>query len=209
MAKECDVVNCPNKYRAIGLCSTHWKIFKKYGSATPLCFCGELSHVNGGNRGGTLMCKSHTLLHRFWENVDIKADEECWVWTAAKTAAGYGVIYWNNENTYTHRLSIELDGKEIPERFHACHSCDNPPCVNPKHLFVGSPRDNMLDKVSKGRHPHGESHYATKLSDSQIFEIRKLASDNIILADIARIFDITPNYVSQIINKTRRILKEV
>jgi plasmid maintenance system antidote protein VapI len=67
----------------------------------------------------------------------------------------------------------------------------------------------MLDKVSKGRHPSGESHYATKLSDSQILGIRKLASDNIISADIARMYDITPNYVSQIINNTRRILKEV
>lgn len=199
------ISGCDNKYRAIGFCGTHWKIYKKYGSATPTCFCGELSHVNAGNRGGSLLCKSHALLERFWENVDVKGEDECWEWTAAKTTAGYGVIYWNSENTYAHRLSLELDNRPIPARFHACHKCDNPPCVNPKHLFVGSPRENMLDKVSKGRHPKGENHYAAKLLDSEIAEMRKLVAENGIIVDIAKRFNVTSGYVVEVASNRKRI----
>lgn len=202
--KSCSVAGCDNKYRAIGYCGTHWKIFKKYGSALPTCWCGELSHTFAGNRGGSTLCKQHSLLERFWQNVDVKSIDDCWEWTAARTAAGYGVIYWNGVNTFAHRLSLEFDGRAVPPRFHACHKCDNPCCVNPNHLFVGSPRDNMLDKVAKGRHTYGETHYASKLSSEDVIAIREMATENVIFADIARQFGIGRSYVGEIVaGKTR------
>jgi hypothetical protein len=197
--KSCIVTGCTNKYRSIGLCSSHWKVFKKYGSATPVCFCGELSHTNAGNRGGTLLCKTHALLERFWENVDVKGEEDCWLWNGSKTAAGYGVIYWSSDNTYAHRISIELDGRVIPARFHACHTCDNPPCVNPKHLFVGSPRDNMLDKVAKNRHTYGETHPAAKLTDKEVEQIRGLFKDGVWQTDLAKTFNVHQSHISRIV----------
>jgi hypothetical protein len=203
---SCSVTNCTNKYRAIGLCGSHWKIFKKYGSATPVCFCGELSQTNGGNRQGSQLCKRHTLLNRFWENVDVKSDEECWNWTAAKTTAGYGVIYWNSENTYAHRLSIEISGRTIPEGFHACHKCDNPSCVNPKHLFAGTAADNAKDKMSKNRQTYGEQHYNSKLSNYDIMNIRKLLKQGVSPSDLALQFNVGQTHISRIKNNlVRRI----
>ena len=155
-----------------------------------------------------MLCKTHALLERFWENVDVKGEEDCWLWNGSKTAAGYGVIYWSSDNTYAHRISIELDGRVIPARFHACHTCDNPPCVNPKHLFVGSPRDNMLDKVAKNRHTYGETHPAAKLTDNDVVKIRQLALENVILGDIAKQFKISVNYVSELVTNKKRKDKE-
>jgi hypothetical protein len=174
-------------------------VFKKYGSATPVCFCGELAQTNAGNKAFSLLCKKHTLLERFWENVDVKGKEDCWIWKGAKTGAGYGVMYWNEENTYAHRLSIELDGRSIPDRFHACHTCDNPPCVNPKHLFVGSPRDNMLDKVAKNRHVLGETHPAAKLTDKEVEQIRGLFKDGVWQTDLAKTFNVHQSHISRIV----------
>ncbi len=204
MAK-CSITGCQNKYRAIGFCSSHWKIFKKYGSATPVCFCGELAHTNAGNRAFSLLCKTHTLLERFWENVDVKGEDDCWEWKAAKTSAGYGVMYWNSENTYAHRLSLELDGKSIPDRFHACHSCDNPSCVNPKHLYAGSPQQNMNDKVSRNRQTKGETHPNAKLLDKDIENIRALFESGVWQTDLAKTFNVDQSHISRIVyGLTRR-----
>lgn len=197
--KTCSVTECTNKYRSIGLCSSHWKVFKKYGSATPICFCGELSHINGGNRGGSLLCKTHVLLERFWKNVEVKGEGDCWLWKGSTTAAGYGVIYWNSENTYAHRLSIQLDGRTIPDRFQACHTCDNPPCVNPKHLFAGSPQQNMNDKVAKNRQSRGETHPSAKLSDKEVSQIRDLFKNGVWQTDLAKTFNVDQSHISRIV----------
>ena len=202
--KSCVVTGCTNKYRAKGMCGTHWRINKFYGTPTPLCWCGEPAQTNGGNQGASLLCQSHTLTARFWEHVDIKSDDECWEWQGSRTAAKYGLMYWNGELQYVHRLSLEFDGRPVPNRWHACHVCDNPPCVNPKHLFPGTPKDNMLDKVSKGRHTFGENHPNSKLSDTEVIEIRKLASEGMFQSDIARKFGIHDSYVSELVAGLKR-----
>lgn len=205
MDKQCSVSGCTGVgYRARGLCHTHWKINKTYGTPTPLCWCGDPVQTNGGNRGASKMCAEHTLFKRFWDYVDIKSEDECWEWNGSRTAAGYGLIYWKDELKYAHRLSIEFSGREIPERWHACHTCDNPPCVNPKHLFPGTPHENMLDKVSKGRHTFGENHPNAKLSDAEIVEIRKLAFEGVWQSDLAKKFGVHPGHISDIVAGLRR-----
>lgn len=202
--KNCSITGCDNKYRAKGLCSTHWKINKKYGTPTPVCWCGEPAQTFVGGNGFSELCKEHTLLKRFWENVKVGQENECWEWQGAKTEAGYGVIWWRDELRYTHRISLELKGEVIPPRYHACHRCDNPACVNPGHLFVGSPRDNMLDKVSKGRQAFGEKHPNAILTDAEIIIIRQMAEDGVFFSDIARTFDVSESHISRIVARLVR-----
>ena len=204
--KTCTISGCDNKLVTKGLCSSHRKINKKYKTPVPLCWCGEPAQTNGGRKGASFLCKDHTLTARYWEYVDLKSENECWEWTGSKTAAGYGLIYWNNELQYAHRLSLEFDDRPVPTRWHACHTCDNPSCVNPKHLFSGTPRDNMQDKVSKGRHTFGENHPNSKLTKEDVSTIRQMADEGILLVDIASAFNITAGYVSEILSNRRRHL---
>lgn len=202
--KLCTISGCDNKLRSRGLCSAHWKINKKYGTPTPLCWCGEPAQTFAGNKGASKFCPNHTLTVRYWEYVDIKREDECWEWKGSKTTAGYGLIYWENRLQYAHRLSLELDGRPVPPRWHACHTCDNPPCVNPKHLFVGTPHDNVKDKVSKGRHTFGENHPNSKLTDTDVKEIRKLASEGMWQSDIARLYGVNQSHISTIVAGLKR-----
>jgi hypothetical protein len=95
----------------------------------------------------------------------IKAPNGCWEWTGAKNAYGYGricVAYDPNTRKTSiedvHRASFKTFNGPIPEGKNVCHSCDNPSCCNPSHLFIGSQKDNMLDMTKKGRRSNGEQH---------------------------------------------------
>lgn len=96
------------------------------------------------------MSSAHWL-SLFWERVDTSGD--CWIWTASKHPDGYGQVTWrwNGRNIVqtTHRFSYEINVGPIPPGMLVCHRCDNPPCVRPDHLFVGTHADNMRDKQQK------------------------------------------------------------
>lgn len=93
---------------------------------------------------------------RFWEKVKKASNDECWLWLGGKTYGGYGVIGSGGRHGLirAHRLSWEIANSKIPEGLWVLHKCDNPPCVNPKHLFLGTQSDNMNDCIAKGRQPN-------------------------------------------------------
>ena len=95
-------------------------------------------------------------IERFWAKVDRSGD--CWEWTAKGTPKGYGVFGLLRKSVYAHRLSWKMEVGEIPDGMCVCHRCDNPPCVRPSHLFLGTYADNMEDMVRKERGPKKLSH---------------------------------------------------
>jgi len=92
---------------------------------------------------------------RFWRRVS-KSDR-CWTWTGCGTPKGYGVVGYLGRQAYAHRVSWIIHNGPIPSGMSVCHRCDNPPCVRPEHLFLGTALDNNRDSRDKGRH-----HYARR-----------------------------------------------
>lgn len=89
---------------------------------------------------------------RFWEKVDQRGPDECWLWTAGCFTDGYGSFRLGGRSLRAHRVSYEVSTGPIPEGLVVMHSCDTPLCVNPAHLSVGTVGDNSRDMVSKKRH---------------------------------------------------------
>jgi hypothetical protein len=136
-----------------------------------------------------------TIEERFWKYVDKRGPDDCWEWQGA-TTSGYGAFApYMHLNILAHRYSYELHNRPIPDGMFVCHRCDNRPCVNPNHLFLGTLQDNHADMVQKGRHrPHGG-----KLTAEQVLEIRKLHRDGMTETAIAKLFGVGQTSISKIV----------
>lgn len=134
------------------------------------------------------------LIQRFWEGVDKRTEDECWPWKKAKVTDGYGTIAYRKNDIYaTHRLAYIIANGEIPAGLWVLHSCDNPACCNPKHLFAGTSADNIKDRIAKRR--GGE-----KLTTAQVVEIRNDKRKQRIIAET---HGISQSLVSRIKSKSR------
>lgn len=138
-----------------------------------------------------------TPVQRFWSKVDTSG--VCWTWTAGKTTAGYGVLRVNGVGRYAHRLSYEFHIGPIPTGKHVLHRCDNPPCVNPAHLFLGDQTANNRDAAAKGRTPHGIGHYNARVGEAEVLAIRELYASGLTQRVIASRYGISQQEVHKIV----------
>ena len=165
------------------------------------------------------------IAERFWPKV-LKT-ETCWLWQGAHMTHGYGVLNaggTNNIRRSTHRVSWELHNGPIPDGLAVLHKCDNPPCVNPDHLFLGTQADNLRDMSSKGRnvsqahperlargdrngsrrHPEklarGEHNPAAKLTAESVSEIRRrYALGGVSQQELANAFGVSQPMIGNIV----------
>jgi hypothetical protein len=149
------------------------------------------------------MRKTKSEAERFWCKVDRRGPDECWEWQAARSEHGYGAFGltgFGSGKVPAHRWSYAETVGPIPDGMHVCHRCDNPPCVNPQHLFVGTLADNMRDMVEKGRSLKGERHNLAQLTEAQVLAIRQAWADGgETQTQIAERFNTNKANVSQIV----------
>lgn len=156
---KCSVSTCGNEAVARGWCHKHYYAARKYGDPTKL--------VLKQHHGKTLA-----------ERIEIytKRTEDCWLWIGYRDPQGYGRLNVGNRPLLAHRLSYEQKYGSIPDGKILCHKCDNPQCVNPDHMFVGTQADNIADMEHKGRARKvgraGSKHSMAVLSEAQARKIK-------------------------------------
>lgn len=152
-----------------------------------------------------------TVEERFWAKVDRSGGPEaCWPWTGAHVPLGYGTFWMDGGYQRAPRVALLLSlGRPVPAHMDVLHRCDNPPCVNPAHLFEGNHQTNMRDMRAKRRdgwttHPElvarrGEQNGNARLTEAEVLEVRRLRDCGWSLSFIAGAFGITKQAVAAIV----------
>lgn len=184
----CKVDGCISNLRGgLGYCGKHYQRFKKYGDP---------------NKGIKLQ---GSLEERFWRFVNKSDENSCWNWVGQKIN-GYGRISLGAKSLASdgsHRVSWKMHNKQdIPKGMFVMHSCDNPSCVNPKHLSLGTPKDNSQDMIAKGRKkiviPIGEQN-GKSIINPEI--VRFIRSSDLSHAELARQLNISNGCVRSVRSK--------
>ena len=146
------------------------------------------------------------LKERFWNKVDIRGPDDCWNWTAGRMKTGYGSFRIYSRNYKSSQAVWMLTNGKIPPGMYVCHHCDNKICVNPRHLFLGTPADNARDMWAKGRGVSGRGilNGKTKITDEQVMELRILFQNGMPKKELADLFHICVQYVGSICQRKRR-----
>ena len=146
------------------------------------------------------------LKERLISHIKINPETQCWEWQGSKRN-GYGRMIVGSRKDQTrksesaHRVSYEIYHGEIPNGMEVCHKCDNPCCINPEHLFVGTRQDNMRDREIKGRNKpqQGEKNGRAKLTQSQIIEIRQSRNFGMSYGQLANNFGVNKKTIIDIV----------
>lgn len=170
------------------------------------------------------MPNQHTVgdpVAHFWSRVDKSGGPDaCWEWTGARTRRAYGMSSWQGKIHWAHRIAYLLAVGPVPSGLFVCHRCDNPPCVNPAHLWAGDAAANNADMAAKGRSrhprgdqngarlhperlPRGESHGRAKLTEALVVKVRERAAAGEPCRRIASDLNVDPSTIECVVNRTR------
>lgn len=144
-----------------------------------------------------------SLLTRFWAKVDKRSGDDCWEWLASCDGKGYPQIYGTNKRG--HQISWEIHNRKLKPGECVLHSCDNPKCVNPNHLSVGTQQDNIRDMWEKGRGyicggASGEDHPSANFTNKQVREIRrKHATGKYTYVSLAKEYGVSDSCISRLV----------
>jgi hypothetical protein len=151
--RTCDVEGCEKTYRGGRTCPMHRMRLRVHG---------DVHHVSD-------RFSLQKRIPQFWARVKVTANSDrCWEWTGYCLKSGHGVTSRKAEVMLAHRFAWFITHGEVPSGLHVLHSCDNPPCVNPNHLFLGTHQDNVADMVSKGRQQRGERCHLSKYTEDVV-----------------------------------------
>lgn len=183
----CSIDGCKNLYSARGLCSTHRVREKKYGD--PLGF----AVVKGRRPNGMSVEEAF----RYFMPGD--PPDHCWIWTGRRNMHNYGTFTVKGKPYGAHRVAYEVFVGPIPDGLYVCHHCDNPPCVNPKHLHVGTAKDNHADMDSRGRRAKVHRSGPIKLTMEQVREIQTIyAAGGVSQRELAKRYPVSKSTIGQI-----------
>jgi hypothetical protein len=133
-------------------------------------------------------------MKRFWNKV--RKTDGCWEWTGAKSSYGHGNIKIDGIARGAHRVVLELEGIDVPSGMVVRHNCDNPSCVNPDHLRLGSQGDNVQDMHDRKRH---KILRGSRMSLDDAIEIRALVKAGAKQRDLAKDYGVSPQYINSIV----------
>lgn len=142
--------------------------------------------------------KMTDLIDKLFDRL-VVTDSDCWEFVGGRTGAGYGALWIGDGKCKgTHVISYELHKGPVPVGMKVCHTCDNPPCCNPKHLFLGTTQDNKNDEIAKDRHVYGERVGNHKLTEDDVRAIRVLLEEGFTLSYIGERFNVTKQAIYRI-----------
>ena len=159
--KQCDAPGCTEPFYGRGYCKAHYHRLRRFGTI---------------EEPFSTTYKNASLEEKLRLGAPPGRPEECWEWQRSLTSRGYPRTSHRGVRTImVHRLAYEVHKGPVPPGISVCHKCDNPKCVNPNHLFLGTVTDNQRDKFWKGRHPHCGTHGRARMTDDEARMVRATA----------------------------------
>lgn len=143
--------------------------------------------------------KKIPLGDRFYDRIE-KDSSGCWLWLGSRGKDGYGRSSINRKGVWAHRVSWVIHYRRIPTGMWVLHKCDNPPCVNPDHLFLGTAKDNNLDKVHKNRQTKGSKVNTSKINEEKVHIIKSMLGKGLSGREIARTLGLKDHHIYDIKN---------
>lgn len=182
-APHCAVDGCERPYYAKLHCRLHWERMYSTGNTAR------------SNASPDMPVKDRLALHS-------KRAGECIEWTGHRDKDGYGDITINRTMLRAHRAAYDVHKGPIPSGLLVRHTCDNPPCINPDHLLVGTNADNMVDRSERGRAPRGAGNPAAKLTDSEVIKIRQFRAEGATYRELAARFGVGESTIGRVVKRT-------